>query len=74
MPHLKLRKTGNSLSTIWPKDTLARMNVKEGDELYVIETANGVMVTPFDPEFAKSIETAKKVMARDRDALKELAR
>jgi putative addiction module antidote len=74
MPHLKLRKTGNSLSTIWPKETLARMNVKEGDELFAIETANGVLVTPYDPEFEKTIEAAKKVMARDRDALKELAR
>lgn len=74
MTTLKLRKTGNSLSTIWPKETLARMNVKEGDELHVVETIHGVIVTPYDPKFEKTMETARKVMARDRDALKELAK
>lgn len=73
MPFMKLMKTGDTLSTIWSKDILARMNVKEGDELYIIETDGGVMVTPFDPKLLKSEETAKKIMDRDRDALKELA-
>jgi len=71
---VKLRRTGNSLSTTWPKEVLARMNVKEGDELHLIETQHGVMVTPYDPKFEKTVETAKRIMARDRHALKELAR
>ena len=71
---LKLRKTGNSLSTTWPKEILARLNVKEGDELFVIETPNGVIVTPFDPALERAMETADAIMARDRDALKELAK
>jgi len=71
---LKLRKTGNSLSTTWPKDVLARLNVKEGDELYAIETLHGVMVTPYDPKFEKTMQIADEIMARDRDALKELAK
>jgi antitoxin MazE len=45
MTQLKLRKTGNSLSTTWPKELLARLNVKAGDRLFVIETRHGVMVT-----------------------------
>lgn len=77
-PVLKPRRTDpnhrEKLPANWPKDTLARLNVKEGDELFVIETANGVLVTPFDPKFKKSVETARKIMARDRDALKELAK
>ena len=47
MAQLKLRKTGNSLSTTWPKELLSRRNVKEGDRLFVIETRHGVMVTPY---------------------------
>ena len=69
---LKLRKTGNSLATTWPKEILSRLNVKEGDRLYVVETQHGVMVTPYDPEFEKTMETAKEIMARDRDALKQM--
>jgi putative addiction module antidote len=71
---LKLRKTGNSLSTTWPKEVLNRLNVGEGDKLYAVETLHGVMITPYDPMFEKAMETAKRVMARDREALKELAK
>ncbi len=71
---LKLRKTGNSLATTWPKEILSRLNVKEGDKLYVVDTPHGVLVTPYDPKFEKTMTLAKQVMARDRDALKELAK
>lgn len=71
---LKLRKTGNSLATTWPKEILNRLNVGEGDKLHVVETAHGVLITPYDPKFAQSMDIAKRVMARDRDALKELAK
>ncbi|HTO82514.1 MAG TPA: AbrB/MazE/SpoVT family DNA-binding domain-containing protein [Methylomirabilota bacterium] len=71
---VKLRRTGNSLSITWPKEMLARMNVAEGDELYLVETQDGVLVTPYDPKVEKTLETARQIMARDRHALKELAR
>ena len=48
---LKLRKTGNSLATTWPKEILNRLKVGEGDKLYTIETPHGVLVTPYDPKF-----------------------
>ena len=68
MPELKLRKTGNSLSTSWPKEALARMNAKEGDTLYAIETPQGFLVTPFDPKFAKAMEAADRVFHRYKNA------
>ncbi len=71
---LKLRKIGNSLGTTWPKEILNRLNVKEGDKLYTVETRHGVLITPYDPKFEKTMGIAKRVMARDRDALKELAK
>ena len=71
---VKLRRTGNSLSTTWPKDMLVRMNVAEGDELYLVETQDGVLVTPYDPKVEKTLAAARRIMARDRHALKELAR
>ena len=70
---LKLRRTGNSLATTWPKELLSRLNVKEGDRLFVVETLHGVLVTPYDPKYAKTLDVAKRVMARDRHALKDLA-
>jgi putative addiction module antidote len=71
---VKLRRTGNSLSTTWPKEMLVRMNVAEGDELYLVETQDGVLVTPYDPKVEQTLESARRIMARDRHALKELAR
>ncbi|MGH6933970.1 MAG: AbrB/MazE/SpoVT family DNA-binding domain-containing protein [Dongiaceae bacterium] len=71
---VKLRRTGNSLSTTWPKDMLVRLNVKEGDELFLVETQHGVMVMPYDPAVEKTLQAADRIMARDRHALKELAR
>ena len=70
MTALKLRKTGNSLSTTWPKELLSRLNVKEGDRLFVVETKHGVMLTPYDPQFERTLQNAEKVIARFRNARK----
>jgi putative addiction module antidote len=73
MTQLKLRRTGNSLSTIWPKELLARLNVREGDRLFVIETRHGVMVTPYDPQFERTMHNADEVIERFKHAYKVLA-
>jgi len=56
-----------------PREILARLRVKKGDLLYVIETPNGIELTPYSPEFAKQMEAAEKVMREDRDVLRKLA-
>jgi antitoxin MazE len=73
MMQLRLRKTGNSLSTTWPKELLARLNVKEGDRLFVIETRHGVMLTPYDPQFERTMQNADQVIERFKNAYKVLA-
>jgi antitoxin MazE len=73
MTQLKLRKTGNSLSTTWPKELLARLNVKEGDRLFVIETRPGIMVTPYDPELERTMQNPDAVIERFKHAYKVLA-
>jgi antitoxin MazE len=73
MTELRLRRTGNSLSTIWPKELLSRLNVKEGDRLFVIETRHGVMVTPYDPQFERTMQNADQVIERFKHAYKVLA-
>jgi putative addiction module antidote len=73
MTQLKLRRTGNSLSTTWPKELLSRLNVKEGDRLFVIETRHGFMVTPYDPQFERTMENADTVIERFKNAYKVLA-
>lgn len=71
---LKVRKIGNSLGVVLPKDVLAKLRVSEGDELTVSETPEGVMLTGFDDEVARQVEIMRDIAKRYRNALRELAK
>jgi putative addiction module antidote len=73
MAVLKVTTVGNSVGVILPKELLERLRVGKGDNLYVIETKQGIELTPYDPEFARQMEAAERVMREDRDALRKLA-
>jgi len=70
---LKLIAVGNSTGVILPKELLDRLRLKRGDELYALETPDGVKLTEFDAEFARQMEVAEGVMRDDRDILRKLA-
>jgi putative addiction module antidote len=72
MTSLKLTTIGNSTGVVLPKEILQRLRVDRGDTLYVIETARGTELTPYDPDFAAQMELAQRVMREDRDVLKKL--
>lgn len=71
---LKLTTVGNSVGLIMPKDLLEKLRVDKGDILYVTETPQGVELSAYNPEFARVMEAAEKVMREDRDVLRELAK
>jgi len=73
MAVLKVTTVGNSVGVILPKEVLERLRVGKGDSLYVIETKQGIELTPYNPEFANQMEAAERVMREDRDALRKLA-
>ena len=75
MQHLKVRKIGNSLGVVLPKETLALLGVGEGDEL-IVTNAPGreLRLTPPDEDFERQLEAARKGMKRYRNALRELAK
>lgn len=70
---LKLTTIGNSVGVILPKEILEKLRVDRGDELMVLETPDGILLTPFDPEFARQMDVAEKIMREDRDLLRKLA-
>ncbi|NQV98579.1 MAG: AbrB/MazE/SpoVT family DNA-binding domain-containing protein [Rhodospirillales bacterium] len=74
MTTLKLKAVGNSTGVILPKEILAKLHVEKGDQLFVVETANGIELTPYDPEFERQMEAARKVMKKRRGVLRELAK
>lgn len=71
---LKVRKIGNSLGVVLPKDVLAKLGVEEGNELTVSDTLNGVALQRHDAELQEQIEAARRAMKRYRNALRELAK
>ncbi len=73
MSILKVTTIGNSVGIVLPKEILERLRVRKGDSLYVIETKQGIELTPYNPEFARQMEAAERVMREDRDALRKLA-
>jgi putative addiction module antidote len=71
---LKVRRVGNSLGVILTKDVVESLGVAEGDELFAIRTPDGIRLTPYDPDFARAIESTRDYMRRHRDAMHELAK
>lgn len=71
---LKIRKIGNSLGVIFSKETVTDMNVAEGDELSLVKTENGHLLTAYDPKFEKVMEAVNEGRRRYRNALRELAK
>lgn len=75
MTALKVRPIGNSLGVVLPKETLARLNLKDGDTLFLTEAPDGSMrITPYDPAFDAQMKAAREAMGRYRNTLRELAR
>jgi putative addiction module antidote len=73
MLDLKLRRIGNSYGVTLPKEVLTRLRVKEGDRLFLTETADSdYRTTPYDPEFERQVKLAEEGMAPYRDTLRAL--
>ncbi len=70
---LKITTIGNSAGVILPKELLARLRLEKGDELFALETADGLKLTVFDPKLAAQMDVAEKVMREDRAVLHKLA-
>jgi putative addiction module antidote len=69
---LKLTQIGNSTGVVLPREILDKLRVERGDVLSVIETPDGIELTPYDPDFAGQMEVAERVMREDRDVLRLL--
>ena len=72
---LKVRKVGNSLGLVLPKEVVSRLRTGEGEEVFLLEGPNNTYrITPFDPSFEKKMAKAEEIMARYRNTLHVLAK
>ena len=58
----------------WTAALREHFGLAEGDVLYVIDTAEGIKLTPNDPEFEAVLEANRDYMKRHRNALHELSK
>jgi len=75
---LKLRKVGDSVRVVLPKEALARLNVGEDDTVTLTDAPEGGLhLTPATKgreQFAKQMNAAEGVIRRYRNTLHELAK
>lgn len=72
---LKLRKIGNSVGVVLPKEVLNHLKIGEGDSICVTEAVDGSLrVGPANDAFKKQMEAAESVINRYRNTLRELAK
>jgi putative addiction module antidote len=72
---LKVRKFGNSLGIVLPKEVISRLHTGDGQRLFLIEAPEGTyQLTPFDPDFAQKMTKADDLIIRYRNTLHALAK
>jgi putative addiction module antidote len=70
---VKVTTVGSSTGIVLPKELLGKLKISKGDTLYATETPDGVQLSPYNEEFAKTMEVAENIMRRYRDTLRKLA-
>ena len=71
---LSIKKIGNSVGFILPKELLARLKLKEGDKFHIVEqTERGIKLSPYDPKHAEAMEIARRSFRKYADTYKALA-
>lgn len=68
-----IRAIGNSAGITIPKPVLDQLHLKEGDQVYLVETDAGVLITPYDPTFREAMRIHEEGVRVYRDALHTLA-
>jgi putative addiction module antidote len=75
MVELKIRKFGNSLGVVLPKEVIQRLHTGEGEPLFLMEGADGdYRLTAHDPDFEAKMAKAEDIMSRYRNTLHVLSK
>jgi putative addiction module antidote len=64
---------GGSVGATLPKDIADRLHVGPGDEVFIVETDQGVLLTPYDPTFEKAMVAYQRGARKYRNTLRRLA-
>jgi putative addiction module antidote len=75
MVELKIRKFGNSLGVVLPKEVINRLGTEEDGRIFLMEAGDSdYRLTPYDPAFEKKMKKAEEIMSRYRNTLRALSK
>ncbi len=75
MLELKVRRFGNSLGIVLPKEVIDRLDAAEGEPLFLIEAPDGgYRLTPHDPGFENKMAKADDIIGRYGNTLAVLSK
>jgi len=56
------------MEIVLPKEALAKLRTVKGDVLYLVETPEGLTLTPYQQDFEAQMDAAEKVLKKYRIA------
>ena len=74
MVALKLTQIGNSVGVILPKEVLARLKLEKGQSVFLTESSEGYILTPYDPALEEELTAGREFMREYRDTFHQLAK
>ncbi len=74
MSSITIRKQGNSVGVSFPAETRIRMGLEAGQELTLIELADGIKLVKRNLELERQLTLAREVLREQAGVLQELAK
>ena len=71
---LKLTQIGNSVGVILPKDAISKLRVKKGESVFLTESKEGYILTPYDPALEEEITAGREFIREFRGTFHQLAK
>ncbi len=73
MTTVTVRKQGNSIGITFPAETRIRMGFEVGQDLTLVELADGVKLVKRNLRLERQMQLAREVLREEADILQELA-
>ncbi|MGI4746191.1 MAG: AbrB/MazE/SpoVT family DNA-binding domain-containing protein [Janthinobacterium lividum] len=74
MTTVTVRRQGNSVGVTFPAETRIRMGLEVGQDLTLVELADGIKLVKRNLVLERQMALAREVLHEQADALQELAR
>lgn len=74
MPTVTLTQVGNSLGVILPEDALVRLRLGENDKVFLADTPDGLLLTPYNPLLREQLTAGREFMREFRNTFRTLSR